>query len=146
MSFKISAKFLFLCLLILFSLSSLAYPEGKRDYFSKGDSKRLTLLQASMCEGVENLLPRNRAIVFSIINGKVFCHTSFDPVPEKVSIYHNWFYRDKLSTSIKLSLKPPRWATYSSIKLRESDKGPWRVEITDKKGVILHILRFSITD
>ena len=99
-----------------------------------------------MCEGIKNLLPRNQAVIFSIINGKVFCYTSFDPVPEKTFIYHNWFYKDSLSTRIKLFLKPPRWAAYSSIKLREVDKGPWRVEITDNKGMALHVLRFSITD
>jgi hypothetical protein len=53
---------------------------------------------------------------------------------------------DKLSTKKKLVLKPPRWSTFSSIQLREADKGPWRVEITDDDENILRILRFSIVD
>jgi hypothetical protein len=45
-----------------------------------------------------------------------------------------------------LTLKPPRWSTFSSIQLREADKGPWRVEIVDEKDRLHKTLRFSITD
>jgi hypothetical protein len=30
--------------------------------------------------------------------------------------------------------------------LRETDKGPWRVEISDQNGRVFSTLRFSITD
>ena len=52
----------------------------------------------------------------------------------------------RLATTKKLFLTPPRWATLSSIQPRNSDKGPWRVEIADKNGKIYQTLRFSITD
>jgi hypothetical protein len=51
-----------------------------------------------------------------------------------------------LSTQVRLRLHPPNWATFSTIQLREADKGPWRVEVTDQDGRIFTILRFSITD
>ena len=106
----------------------------------------LTLAQAVMCEEIDGLTPENQAIVFSIAIGRVSCFTSFDPVPEDTYVYHSWFFRDKLSKKIKLSLQPPRWSTFSSIQLREADQGPWRVEITDRNGRLLRLLRFSITD
>lgn len=109
-------------------------------------ARRLTLVDAVMCEEVKEYTPKNQAVVFSITLGRVSCFNSFDPVPEESFVYHSWFFRDKLSTRIKLSLKPPRWSTFSSIQLREADQGPWRVEITDRDGHILHLLRFSITD
>jgi len=108
--------------------------------------KKLTMEQGVMCEEIKDLIPQNPAVVFSIKIGKVSCFTSFDPVPEKMFVYHNWFHRDDPSTKKRLTLQPPRWATYSTIQLRETDKGPWRVEISDQKGNILRILRFSITD
>ncbi|MDY6837114.1 MAG: DUF2914 domain-containing protein [Thermodesulfobacteriota bacterium] len=108
--------------------------------------EKLTLVQAAMCEGIKDYNPYNEAVVFSRTIGKVSCFTSFDPVPEKMFIYQNWFHRDRLSTKIKLFLQPPRWSTFSSIQLREADKGPWRVEVTDQGGNLLHVLRFSITD
>ena len=106
----------------------------------------LVLVQAVMSEDFQERLPQNITTVFSIESRKAICFTSFDPVPEKTVIYHHWFHRDRPSAKVKLTLKPPRWSTYSSIQFRVQDIGPWRVEITDPKGQILHILRFSITE
>jgi hypothetical protein len=109
-------------------------------------SDKPILTTAVMCEDVQDRQPLYEGVVFSIGIGRVFCYTLFDPVPEKTVIVHNWYNRDNLSTKIKLPLQPPRWTTYSAIQLRESDKGPWRVEITDSEGRILQILRFSVTE
>lgn len=109
-------------------------------------AKKLKLVHATMCEKIKELNPENESIAFSIAIEKVYCFTFFDPVPEKMFIYHNWFHKNNLSRKIKLLLQPPRWSTFSTVQLRETDKGPWRVEIIDQEGNILHILRFSITD
>ncbi len=130
----------------VFFAAAQALPENNPQLLSVSDSKELALAQAVMCEEIKDLSPQNPAAVFSITIGEVSCFTLFDPVPGKTFVYHNWFHRDNPSTTKKLSLNPPRWSTYSSIQLRETDKGPWRVEITDYKGTVLHILRFSITD
>jgi hypothetical protein len=108
--------------------------------------KKLHLEAAMMCEGVRDLAPVNRAVVFSISIGRVSCFSSFDRVPRQTFIYHRWYHQDELSTKKKLFLKPPSWSTYSSIQLREADKGPWRVEVTDDKGKLFATLRFSVTD
>jgi hypothetical protein len=109
-------------------------------------NQKLTLRRAAICEGVKDFEPEKQAVAFSVTTGKIFCYTLFDPVPEKSDIYHSWYYKDKLITNKKLSLKPPRWSTCSAIQLRESDKGPWRVTITDQANNSLGVLRFSITD
>jgi hypothetical protein len=107
---------------------------------------QLMLTSAVMCEDVQERQPVNEGVVFSIGIGRICCYTLFDMVAEKTHIIHNWYNRDNLSTKIKLPLHPPRWTTYSAIQLRESDKGPWRVEITDSEGRILQVLRFSVTE
>ena len=127
-------------------LASQVLPQNNQDSLLTQDSKEPGLDDAVMCEEIKDVTPKNRGVVFSIKIGKVSCFTSFDPVPKKTFIYHKWFHKDKPSTKKKLRLQPPRWATYSSIQLRETDKGPWRVEITDQKGNILHTVRFTITD
>lgn len=108
--------------------------------------QKAKLSQATMCERVDNLNPTRPGVVFSVSAGQVCCFTSFDPVPQPTLIYHRWYHRDELSTQTRLRIYPPKWATYSVIQLRETDKGPWRVEITDQAGNILSILRFSIAD
>jgi hypothetical protein len=131
---------------IAFFLSARGLAQNSKAILPGRIVKKLTLEQAAMCEEIKEYTPYNSAVVFSIKIGKVSCFTSFDPVPEKTFIYHKWYHRDKPSTKKKMTLNPPRWSTYSSILLRETDKGPWRVEISDQKGNLLQILRFSITD
>ena len=113
---------------------------------SKLSAAKIVLVQAVMCEDLQERIPQNPTIVFSIERRKAICFTSFDPVPEKTIIYHQWFHRDQTSAKMQLTLKPPRWSTYSSIQLRAEDIGPWRVEISDSQGDILDVLRFSITE
>jgi len=110
------------------------------------NAAQLELFQALMCEEILASAPRNPTIVFSITQKKAVCYSSFDPVPQKSVIYHHWFHRDVPSAKIRLILNPPRWSTFSSIQLRRTDIGPWRVEITDEKGRVLGVLRFSVTD
>ncbi|MCU0590367.1 MAG: DUF2914 domain-containing protein [Desulfobacterales bacterium] len=107
---------------------------------------KLALVQALVCEDVKEGIPSNPAIAFSISVGKIYCYTLFDHITEDTVVYHHWFFRDKPSARIRLAVKHPRWSTFSSIQLREADKGPWRVEIIDAGGRLLKNLRFSVTD
>jgi hypothetical protein len=109
-------------------------------------NEKLALVQAVVCERVEEGQAIHPAIVFSMSLGEIACLTSFDPVPAPAVIFHEWYKRDKLTAKTKLKLSPPRWSSVSRIQLREADKGPWRIEITDEHGNILSTLRISITD
>jgi hypothetical protein len=138
--------FIFVLICCNLLLASHVSPQNNQDTPPTRDSKEPVLDNAVMCEEIKDFTPKNRAVIFSIQIGQVSCFTSFDPVPKKTFIYHKWFHNDKPSTKKKLTLQPPRWATYSTIQLRETDKGHWRVEITDQKGNIFHTVRFTITD
>jgi hypothetical protein len=109
-------------------------------------SAELVLGESTVCENVQNGIPEQSAVAFSVSLKRVYCYTDFSTVPEKSFAYHNWYLRDNLKASVKLTVRPPRWSTYSSIQLRDSDKGPWRIEITDEEGSILKTLRFSVID
>ncbi len=111
-----------------------------------GTSDQLTLVRAVMCETIKEYAPANPAVVFSIKLGRVSCFTEFDPVPAKTHIHHRWFQNDRLITEKRLTINPPRWASFTSVQLRDADKGPWRVEVTDEDDHLMHTLRFSITD
>jgi hypothetical protein len=113
---------------------------------SVANADQLKLSEAVMCEDIYSDAPRNPTMVFSASKQKAVSFSVFDPVPQKTVIYHNWYHRDVPSARIRLQLKPPRWSTYSSIQLRKTDIGPWRVEITDDKGHVFGVLRFSVTD
>jgi Protein of unknown function (DUF2914) len=123
-----------------------AFPQEAPSAPTGPSSQKLTLVQASMCASLKEGSPCNPGVVFPVSQSEVLCFSSFDPVPRKTFIFHSWFHREVLITRQKLTLNPPRWSTYSTIQLREADKGPWRVEIRDQDERILQVLRFSITD
>ncbi len=137
----------FFFFLVAFITSVLpVYPQSKTDTSPNRPGEKAILVQAVVCEGVQNYAPVNPAVVFSISSGKISCFTAFDPVPKTMFILHNWFHMGRMVTRKKLSLKSPKWSTFSSIQLREMDKGPWFLEIGDLQGKIFKTLRFSITD
>ena len=113
---------------------------------SKEDPPKMVLEEAVVCGGIENFRPVDSAVVFSVSLGEVYCYSSFDPVRETTQIYHKWFKRDKLIFTMRLTLSPPKWSSFSRIQIRDADKGPWRVEIQDEKAHILKTLRFSMAD
>jgi hypothetical protein len=132
---------------ILFLLCSLTIVvDGHAAETSTDAARTFRLVRAVMCENIEKFEPKHVSVVFSAAAGKISCFTSFDGVLETTFVEHRWFRRDELVTSKRLTLKPPRWATFSSIQMREGDKGPWRVEIWDEQNQLIKTLRFSVTD
>jgi hypothetical protein len=113
---------------------------------SYAEQPKATMIQAVMCESIEDYLPINPAVVFSTSQGEVFCFSNFDPVLEKTFIVHKWYKQDKLVFTMRLVLSPPKWSSFSRIQIRDADKGPWRVEISDADDKLLKILRFSMAD
>ena len=109
-------------------------------------SGELTLVKAVICETIVEYAPANTAVVFSLEQGRVSCFTEIDPVPRQTYIHHKWYRKDSLITDKKLTINPPRWASFTSVQLRDADKGPWRVEVTDENDNLMRTLRFSITD
>jgi hypothetical protein len=139
-------RFLFILGVIVAIQLLLFFPLHFSKNVSVASADQLKLFEAVMCEEIYSDTPRNPTSVFSAAKEKAVSFSVFDPVPQKTIIYHNWYHRDVPSARIRLQLKPPRWSTYSSIQLRKTDIGPWRVEITDEKGNVFVVLRFSVTD
>ena len=124
------------------ALISVQAAEVKKNASADG----MSLVRAVMCEYIDDFAPQNQAVVFSIDVGKISCFTSFVNIKSSTYTRHKWFRRDELVTTKRLTLNPPSWSTYSSIQLREADKGPWRVEILDSRNQLIETLRFSVTD
>ena len=141
MNKKISICFGILCILTAAGVRMAAGSEARAD-----EKPGPRLVQAVMCEYIEDYEPKGVAVTFSIDVGRISCFTSFNHVPDTTYTDHRWYRRDELVTTKRLTLKPPSWSTYSSIQLREADKGPWRVEIWNANDELIATLRFSVTD
>lgn len=113
---------------------------------SVADGASPVVKNAVMCENVQDGLPVNQTIIFSVSNAWAYCWSELDPVPADGIIYHKWYRKGALITSPPLEVRPPRWATYSRLPLRQADIGPWHLNITDESGNVLKTLRFSVTE
>jgi hypothetical protein len=147
-SFRLMCMFLFLSAAVFFGSPARAQNPLSEDPLSKEQAVLLqpVLVQAVMCEAIERFKPVNQAVVFSISLGRVFCFTAFDPVPRETIVYHRWYRQDRLISNVKLVLTPPKWSSFSSMQLRDADKGPWRVEVIGFQENLMKTLRFSIVD
>jgi hypothetical protein len=143
---KQSLSILLMILLIYTGGPSVAWAQSPPEAPTTASPAELNLAQALMCETIENFKPVNHSWIFPVSQGTVMCFTEFDVVPRETEVYHVWINRNTLVYRKRLILKPPRWASVSSIKLREADKGPWRVEVRDAAGRLYTTLRFSITE
>ena len=108
--------------------------------------QKLKPAKAGMCESIQQSGPVNQAAVFSIELGRVACFTEFDQVLQHTVVHHKWYRKDNLIAVKRLSVAPDRRFSSSSMQLRDADKGPWRVDVTDADDNLLATLRFSITD
>lgn len=147
-SFSLMCMLLFLPAAVFFGPHARAQNPLADDLLS-GENPLLlqpVLVQAVMCEAIERFKPLNQAVVFSISLGRVFCFTAFDQVQQETMVYHRWYRQDRLISNAKLVLNPPKWSSFSSMQLREADKGPWRVEVVDSQENLMETLRFSIVD
>ena len=113
---------------------------------SEQSPAKMVMIQTVMCESIENFQAVNPGVVFSISQGEVFCFSNFDPVFKKTYVLHKWYKKDRLVFTMRLTLSPPKWSTFSRIQIRDADKGPWRVEIRDPGDTLLKTLRFSMAD
>jgi len=141
-----AAKFFMIFLAVIFFSSPDALSQDVKDSRDHTKPARPNLARTVMCEAMRDNGPHNQGVVFSVAIGRILCFSDFEAVPKKTFVYHNWYFRDRLVTRLKLTLQSPRWSGNSSIQLREADRGPWRVEVTDQEGYIFETLRFSITD
>ena len=106
------------------------------------------LKAAVTCERIKDGQPLDQTVVFDTAKASAYCWCYFDPVSSDSVIYFEWYRNETLAQKEKRSLRarPGGWATYSSLKIRQADIGPWHVNITDETGKILSILRFSVTE
>jgi hypothetical protein len=99
-----------------------------------------------VCDSMASGKPQWRSIVFPAAQGTLYCYSDFARVSASEQITHVWFFRDREVAQFRLTIQPPRWSSYSSLKIPPESRGPWRVEVLDQNGQVYGVARFSIVD
>ena len=138
---------LFTIIILSFNSPGTCRSEEKAVTSGTESATAMKMTKAVICEEAKDGQPLNENVIFSSELTRITCYTEFDKIAKKTTIYHCWYFKNNLSAKkMPLVLNPPHWCTFSQIQPRETDKGPWRVEIVDEDGNIIQTLRFSIVD
>ena len=110
------------------------------------DFHSVIVLESKMCQKVKNNQPIKPGTQFPLDIGKVFCHSLLNNNSGKHSdIYHIWYLNGDLKAKVRIRVRSGK--EIPAISHREfgnSDKGRWRIEITDGDKKILDTIIFEL--
>ena len=105
-------------------------------------SNNLSVAKAALAIRIENRQPVGVSDTFAEGTKVYLFNTILNPGGKVILVHHKWYRGEERVTSIKLSIKAARWRTWSVIPVY--GKGPWRVDIVEPSGRVLHTEKFTV--
>jgi hypothetical protein len=120
--------------------NSVKDPETKQDFHS------IVILDSKVCKKVKNNQPLYTGRRFPTDIGRVYCHSLLNNNSGKHSdIYHIWYMNGELKAKVRIRVRDgEEIPAVSHREVAESDKGTWKVEITDSDKKILDTIIFEL--
>ena len=95
---------------------------------------------------ISNNIPIDPRSKFSTATGKICCHSLLENNSDKsATIYHNWYLNGEMKAKFRIRVRDGK--DIPAVSYREvetSDKGTWKVEITDGYKKILDTIIFEL--
>ena len=107
----------------------------------------IEVLESKVCKKVKNNQPLYPAKRFPIDIGKVYCHSLLNNNSGKHNdIYHIWYMNGNLKAKVRIRVREGQ--EIPAVSHREvgkaTDKGTWKIEITDSDKKILDTVIFEV--
>ena len=104
------------------------------------------ILKSKVCKKVKNNQPLYPGKRFPSDIGKVYCHSLLNNHTGKYKdIYHIWYMNDNLKAKVRIRVREGgEIPAVSQRQVAKSDKGTWRIEITDSDKKILDTVIFEV--
>ena len=114
--------------------------EGIQDFHG------IVILDSKVCKKVKNNQPLDPGRRFPTDIGRVYCHSLLDNNSGKhIDIYHTWYMNGELKAKVRIRVRDGKEIpAVSHREVAESDKGTWKVEITDSDKKILDTIIFEL--
>jgi len=106
----------------------------------------IVILDSKVCKKVKNNQPLNPGRVFPTDIGRVYCHSLLDNNTGKHNdIYHIWYMNEEMKAKVRIRVRDGKEIpAVSHREVAKSDKGIWKVEITDGDKKILDTIIFEL--
>ena len=69
--------------------------------------------------------------------GTVFCWSTILGARQDTAVEHVWYWRDREVARVRLTVRGPRWRTWSSKRIDRGRTGTWRVDVVTLGGALL---------
>jgi len=118
--------------------------------FESNDMKnvyhKMVVTDTKICKKVKNNSPLYTGVRFSTDIGKIYCYSSINNNSGKANtIYHVWYMNGELIAKVRIRVaKGEGVSSFSHRDISDSDKGTWKVEITDSDKKILDTIIFEL--
>ncbi|MBI5207786.1 MAG: DUF2914 domain-containing protein [Candidatus Firestonebacteria bacterium] len=104
----------------------------------------LNVVRGVIAKNIENYVPVGVAPDFPPNVEKLYCYTEISGVEPGNKILHAWYYKDRLVSTIELTLKKSRTYTWSYLKIPLGWSGNWEVHVLDESGKVIANIPFQI--
>jgi Tfp pilus assembly protein PilO len=127
----------------LIQIEDVKLPEAENVQLS---SNTIEILTSKVCKKVKNNQPLYPGKRFPSDIGKVYCHSLLNNHTGKYKdIYHIWYMNDNLKAKVRIRVREGgEIPAVSQRQVAKSDKGTWRIEITDSDKKILDTVIFEV--
>lgn len=98
--------------------------------------------RAEICTGIENREPVGGADSFTDVD-RLYLFSEIKDAGENSRIKHVWYFGDTEVLEVELTVKGPRWRTWSNKNIHDM-KGAWRVDIVDSAANVLRSVPFTV--
>lgn len=75
---------------------------------------------------------------------QIYCYTRITGATDSASVTHVWYYKDEEKARIRLDVGSGEWRTWSSKRITQNWKGPWRVMVLGENGEVLSNKMFKV--
>ena len=115
-------------------------PETKKVFHN------IVILDSKICKKVKNNQPMGPGRRFPTDIGRVYCHSLLNNNSGKHNdIYHIWYINGEMKAKVRIRVRDGQEIpAVSHREVVESDKGTWKVEITDSDKKILDTIIFEL--
>jgi len=113
---------------------------------TNADYISIDILNSMVCKKVKNNQPLYPGKRFPTDIGRVYCHALLNNNSGKpTNIYHVWYMNGNLKAKVRIRVRDGQEIpAVSHREIGNSDKGTWKIEITDSDKKILDTVIFEV--
>jgi len=114
---------------------------------AEADGSEFSVLRAYICRGIEQSEPTEAGKSFIPAPDGVlhlWCFSEIGGPARRDTVFHVWHWGEREMARVPLEVRGPRWRTWSTKQILDEWSGEWHVDITDRAGVVLSRLGFSL--